>query len=924
MLKVCLWRQEEMVCDGIFNSAITDDGLCCTFNALPQDIIFKNSRDMAGLNLTFPPEVDDWNPENGYSPNASINALPWRAAGAGSHLGLSVVLDAQLKSYYCSSTAGVGFKVLLHNPLETPKMAEYASLIAPGLESRMVVQPKIYDASQTIRGIDINKRMCYFSNEKDLQFYRTYTELNCKLECQANYTLNVCGCVPFYLPKNRFKKICSKKQESCISMAKEVMEIPNQNGTNCGCLPACFELGFESSVTFGKFTNTFKIKEQFIKNESIDYFIKNMAIIHFFFVESQFIRNTKTELYGFSEFLFRKEAFEMSVFPKELRLERTQTNRGTMYPHIDADIYLNNNTPIGKKFSVVKQFMNVFHTSRNNIDTEKNLWVDSYGNAHTKKSLMHPSHIQKVKSANDDDNQKVNFCSSILGHIEDYFSNSTLHGLRYIGDTTISFGERIFWLVAFITAIFCAAYFITSIYAKYNLNPVIISLNPRPTPIGALPFPAITICSMNQAKRREADSIVESGTEVEKMLLDDYCNSNNSFSNLTSTSDEATKWENVLKFILRVNPSCQEILKVCLWKQETMECEDLFNSALTDDGLCCTFNALPKSYIFRNPREMAGLNLTFPPEVDDWNPENGYSENSTAYALPWRAAGAGTHLGLTLVLDAQLSSYYCSSSTGVGFKVLLHNPLETPKMADFALLVAPGLEARVAIHPKLYDASQTIRGIEIRKRMCYFTNERSLQFYRTYTELNCKLECQANYTLQLCGCVPFYLPKNRFKKICSKRQEACSNLAKTTMEVPDQNRSSCNCLPACFELGFGASVTFGKLSNLFKVKDNIIRNESIDYFTENMAVLHFYFTDSQFTRNTKSELYGFSEFLSNTGGLLGLFLGFSALSVVEIFYYLTLKPCCRTIRSQKKNKRKVKKKTTMSDKDAKLLYPFAR
>lgn len=65
---------------------------------------------------------------------------------------------------------------------------------------------------------------------------------------------------------------------------------------------------------------------------------------------------------------------------------------------------------------------------------------------------------------------------------------------------------------------------------------------------------------------------------------------------------------------------------------------------------------------------------------------------------------------------------------------------------------------------------------------------------------------------------------------------------------------------------------------------------------------------------TKSELFGFTEFLckfkvkvkpkashllriyvvlfslANIGGLLGLFMGFSVLSVIEIVYFLTLRP----------------------------------
>lgn len=49
---------------------------------------------------------------------------------------------------------------------------------------------------------------------------------------------------------------------------------------------------------------------------------------------------------------------------------------------------------------------------------------------------------------------------------------------------------------------------------------------------------------------------------------------------------------------------------------------------------------------------------------------------------------------------------------------------------------------------------------------------------------------------------------------------------------------------------------------------------------------------------TKNELIGFTEFLSNTGGLLGLFMGFSVISLIEIVYFLTLRPYCTLKRSE--------------------------
>jgi hypothetical protein len=68
-------------------------------------------------------------------------------------------------------------------------------------------------------------------------------------------------------------------------------------------------------------------------------------------------------------------------------------------------------------------------------------------------------------------------------------------------------------------------------------------------------------------------------------------------------------------------------------------------------------------------RDLSDLNVTFPAPTADWTPENGYPSNITADTIPRRAFGAGAHLGLTLVLDAEADEFYCTSSAGVGFKV---------------------------------------------------------------------------------------------------------------------------------------------------------------------------------------------------------------------------------------------------------------
>lgn len=53
-----------------------------------------------------------------------------------------------------------------------------------------------------------------------------------------------------------------------------------------------------------------------------------------------------------------------------------------------------------------------------------------------------------------------------------------------------------------------------------------------------------------------------------------------------------------------------------------------------------------------------------------------------------------------------------------------------------------------------------------------------------------------------------------------------------------------------------------------------------------------FFKENYLIALIRSETVTPSDFLANCGGLLGLFMGISVLSIVELFYYFTLRLCC--------------------------------
>lgn len=150
--------------------------------------------------------------------------------------------------------------------------------------------------------------------------------------------------------------------------------------------------------------------------------------------------------------------------------------------------------------------------------------------------LFYRNQIEYKTSKPSNNNNDTRF-HSILTHLEEYLEKCTLHGLKYIGDNKLSYGERciyfqsillylyktygscrFFWLLAFLCAIGFTAYFMSKLYNKWEVNPVIVSFSPVDTGIDTIPFPAVTICNMNQAMKPVAEDILKNGS-VRLMLL---------------------------------------------------------------------------------------------------------------------------------------------------------------------------------------------------------------------------------------------------------------------------------------------------------------------------------------------------------------------------------------------------------------------
>lgn len=86
------------------------------------------------------------------------------------------------------------------------------------------------------------------------------------------------------------------------------------------------------------------------------------------------------------------------------------------------------------------------------------------------------------------------------GLFSDYCNNSTIHGMKYMGERRRPWAERLWWVIAFSFSIYLCSRLIYNVYTKWDQSPVIVSFAEKSTPVWQIPFPAVTMCPETKAQ----------------------------------------------------------------------------------------------------------------------------------------------------------------------------------------------------------------------------------------------------------------------------------------------------------------------------------------------------------------------------------------------------------------------------------------
>ena len=376
-----------------------------------------------------------------------------------------------------------------------------------------------------------------------------------------------------------------------------------------------------------------------------------------------------------------------------------------------------------------------------------------------------------------------------------------------------------------------------------------------------------------------------------------------------------------------------EFLKYCSWNSEKMSCSTTFKQVATDFGFCCSFN------IELSKTELEEMTYEYSPTAksiyidyhNQINVEKGcynysdysdcpYSNGCFSFANTSNEITSGfcsklspehkkvnkvvekvnrtqlkrvEQFGLMAGFTFFFDSLRCESVTQnyfSGLRMLVHHPQEFPKVYQKGFPVTTGMETFVGVTAEIIATDEDVRDEEPQKRNCFFADEVQLKYYNSYSRPRCEIECEIFYMAEVCGCVHFFLPGNH--TYCSLMESQCTGSINQMKEVID---CQTKCLPVCEEVIYHTSTTMGKFPDIPPMEMQFIaemQNESFGIFLQDEAIVsnfyglaHVYFSNDFAIKYSRSLRYSTIDLISSIGGSVGLCLGFSLVSLIELVYF---------------------------------------
>ncbi|XP_034239542.1 sodium channel protein Nach-like [Thrips palmi] len=495
----------------------------------------------------------------------------------------------------------------------------------------------------------------------------------------------------------------------------------------------------------------------------------------------------------------------------------------------------------------------------------------------------------------------------------EYMEQTSLHGYRYLTEPGRHWFERLVWLVVHALATAGVVWQVQTMYHEYRTQVPITTVQSSHYHVSLVPFPAVAVCDINKMRRSRVEALAaklirEYGlggisqaelTSLMRYMGRLYDASREGKESSSRLQDLFAKYNVTLEYrstMQMLGSQCDELLLACKWAGKTKPCMDLFETRKTMDGYCCTFNYVRPSDNF-DTRLLANGSIAAARRHDVKDHDSDRPPTEAEQSLT-----AGPMMGLSVLVNSNLSEYFYPLLPTTGIKLLVFNPNDYPDTASGGLiekLVMTQQEVFFTLSSVTTKPTTEVQDLPKNRRSCLFSTEVAFSSFYSYSD--CLMDCRVQSMRDLCGCVPFFSPvKGREEdtrmceigdlKCLNKHTEMWQTLRPSEplrgLELEMTQSLECkDCYPACGDTVYSVETTTMPLQQVLMDHSTFLKGFKV----ANHSVFHIFFGSTSQTLMNKSVRMAWHDLLSNVGGICGVFVGFSAMSVIEFLYFFTLR-----------------------------------
>ncbi|CAG5086450.1 Oidioi.mRNA.OKI2018_I69.PAR.g11213.t1.cds [Oikopleura dioica] len=153
-------------------------------------------------------------------------------------------------------------------------------------------------------------------------------------------------------------------------------------------------------------------------------------------------------------------------------------------------------------------------------------------------------------------------------------------------------------------------------------------------------------------------------------------------------------------------------------------------------------------------------------------------------------------------------------------------------------------------------------------------------------ELACRITCETKQVLAKCGCRMVHMPflPDEPPRFCQPNKWECADQELDSLTSKDN--SKCVCATPCDVRRYSKEISLLKLPSNASVEYLSAKyKKPQNYIRKNFAKLNVFFEALNYEKIEQKKAYEFGALLGDIGGQMGLFIGGSILTLLEIFNY---------------------------------------